>query len=118
MRETKRTLNRTVSRLAASSSLNTAINSATQKRSNNKLRYILFNMSLLEVENKYYCICRDSTWLLTVSIVSSQSVAKKCIGFHTNEKTIDYRDAFLLMISIIIDNHVRNISGIESENEW
>jgi len=49
--------------------------------------------------------------------LAARSVAKKYIGFHTSEKTIDHRDFFLLMIPIIIDSHVQNISGNESENE-
>jgi len=27
-------------------------------------------------------------------LLTARSIAKKCIGFHSSEKTIDYRDAF------------------------
>jgi len=44
--------------------------------------------------------------------LAARSVAKKYIVFHTSEKTIDYLRRFFLL-TIIVDSHVQNISGIE-----
>jgi len=81
------------------------------KKNNVKIIFLIIIFLIISIA--IFLVSNIRIWLLTVSVVSSQK-PKNVLVFIQAKRRL----TIATLLSTIIDSHVRNISGIESENEW
>jgi len=84
------------------------------KRDHAKIIFLIIIIFIIII---IFLVSNIHIWLLTVNVVSNQKPKNALISIQ-KKRRLTIATLLFANDTIIIDSYVRNISGIESENEW